>query len=139
MLKKVHALVWPICFDSTKKLHQQHGNQYDIQSFLTEVSTHYSQVDAPKLSKWKIALSLASLGLFLVINFIIARIKTRLAAEAYHRVSSLKNSFAREKAEAENSHLSTKQLTQTYTQEHPLLAKCYYSWFAEVPFKSVVV
>lgn len=60
-----------------------------LETFHNEIKREYEQSTKPKLSKWKITLSIFSLGLIPLINVIVALVRTKLAKRVFERLRDM--------------------------------------------------
>lgn len=112
-----------------------------LESFRNEMKTHYEKkADSPKLSKWKIALSIISVGLIPLINTIVALVKTKLTKLTFEKLRSIDTPFQMQAFTlASKPQAEQKQLVKEYQEKRTPIAKQFYSYIEGVPYKAVLV
>lgn len=63
----------------------------DLEEFYKQVKSDYNKAATPKLSKWKITISVLSLGIIPMVNVIIAFVKTILSAQKNEEIRKMDN------------------------------------------------
>lgn len=110
-----------------------------FENFRTEVQTQYEKVATPKLSKWKIALSVMSIGLIPLINVIIALVKTKLTKEKFEELTALDHSFVKQMTEAASEpQVERNRLAKEYTKIRTPVAKQYFAYTEGITYRSAL-
>lgn len=60
-----------------------------LETFREQVKNDYERISTPKLSKWKIALSVVSIGLIPLINVIVALVMTKLTKRTFEKLQEM--------------------------------------------------
>ncbi|KIC72287.1 hypothetical protein DB42_DF00010 [Neochlamydia sp. EPS4] len=111
-----------------------------LEAFRTEVQTHYEKATPPKLLKWKIALSVVSVGLIPLINAIIALVKTKLTKRTFEKLQAIDTLFMRQVfALTSKSPGEQKRLVKEYQEKRTSIAKQFYAYTEGVPYKVALV
>jgi hypothetical protein len=103
-----------------------------LESFRSEVQSEYEKAATPKFSKWKIALSVASLGLIPLINAMIALTKTNLTKRTFEKLQKIEDSLA-SKLPAEKIHLLKKMGAKVTS-----ISKQFFAYIEGVPYTCVI-
>lgn len=111
-----------------------------LQDFRTEVQTHYEKASTPKLSKWKIVLSVVSVGLIPLINAIIALVETKLTKRTFEKLRAIDASFLQIQARALYLKPPAEQerLMKEYQEKRTSIAKQLCAYIEGVPHKAAV-
>lgn len=111
-----------------------------LEAFRTQVKSDYEKASTPKLSKWKIVLSVVSIGIIPLINAVVALVKTKLTKWTFERLSSLDTEFSN-KIQNQAPFLSQDELTQLlkeYQEKRTPVAKQFFAYIEDVPYTSVL-
>jgi hypothetical protein len=140
-----------------------------LNDFHKQIKSDYEKATIPKLSKWKITLSVLSLGLIPLINVIVALVKAKQVKELVEKIGDMdlsqtkkvQNYIAEKVPEANNSiqymlssprkklkiqrrlqklnrTLKDEQFVKDYQKKRLPMAKQYYSFIENVPYKALI-
>jgi hypothetical protein len=107
-----------------------------LEAFRAQVESDYKKVSTPKLSKWKIGLSILSLGLVPLVNVIVALVKSHLTKKTFKKLQSsfdqpfILNSVKRSLKSQEEQ----MQLTKEYQEKRTPTAKKFFAYIEGVPY-----
>lgn len=111
-----------------------------LETFREQVKSDYEKASTPKLSKWKIALSVVSIGLIPLINAVVALVKTKLTKRTFEKLQSIDTTFQTQalslglKPPAEQ-----KRLVKEYQEKRTPFAKQFFAYIEDVPYTAVLV
>jgi len=97
-----------------------------LEGFHEQLKQEYEKIATPKLSQWKIALSILSLGSIFLINAIIALVKARLTAQIYTKIQKINREFKNDKKQGIDR-------AEEYKTKCIPLYKKYYAYVEGVP------
>lgn len=110
-----------------------------LENFRSEVQTHYEKESTPKLSKWKIVLSVASVGLIPLINAIVALVKAKLTQKALEKLQLIDYRFQMKISSlASTSPAEQKRLMEEYRKTRTPIAKQFFAYIEGVPHQAVL-
>lgn len=107
-----------------------------LEAFREQVNNDYEKVSKPRLSKWKIALSVVSIGLIPLINVIVALIKAKLTKRTFEKLQSIDKSF---QTQALIPPDKRERLVKEYQAKRTLIAKQFFAYIEGVPYTAVMV
>ena len=108
-----------------------------LEAFRERVEEDYIKAVSPKLSKWKITLSVISLGLIPLINVVVALVKTVLAKRAYKKLEAFEVSFQSIFSSLEKKTLDEqRRIVRKFRETRTPFAKNCFACIEGVPFLS---
>jgi len=119
--------------EDEKSSYRRPFNHPGLKVFKDQIKSDYERVSTPKFSKWKITLSIASLGLIPLINAIVALVKIAQVNQTCKKLSSETISYQRKMALA-NLRSKQIQLTKESQAKQAPLLKQFYALVEGVPF-----
>lgn len=128
-----------IVYDKDKKI-KEINPAPDLEGFQEQIKKDYEKLSKPELSKWKIALSICSLGLFPAITPFKAIALANATEKTHTALTTLDQNF--KEASKELSARPTEEydlVVEDYRLKRALLAKQYYAYIEGVPFKAAEV
>jgi hypothetical protein len=108
-----------------------------LEVFREQVKNDYEKASALKLSKWKIALSVVSIGLIPLINAVVALIKTQLTKRTFKKLQSIDATFETQKFSLIQKPLAEqKRLVKEYQEKRTSFAKQFFAYIENVPYSA---
>lgn len=107
-----------------------------LEAFYEQVKNDYEKISEPKLSKWKITLSIVSFGLVPLINVIVAQVKTKQTKQAFKELKLIDASF-KVGIDKSRSEIEQNQLIEEWEKKRSPLAKKFYAHVEGVPYNSL--
>lgn len=110
-----------------------------LQVFRTEVQTRYEKASTPKLSKWKIVLSVVSIGLIPLINAIIALAKAKLTKQTFEKLQAIDGVFQSQIDVLGQLPLAERErLVKEYQEKRTPIVKQFFTCTEGVPYISAL-
>jgi len=140
-----------------------------LEAFREQVKNDYEKVSKPKLSKWKIALSVVSIGLIPLINAIVALVKTKLTKRTFGNLQKMDQSQtekvqkyiqekvpevpgfglmfasqqkqleAQQKIQAATQELQKEKFVKDYQKQRVPIAKQFFAYTEGVPYTAFLI
>jgi hypothetical protein len=110
-----------------------------LEAFRKQVKDDYEKVSSPKLSKWKIALSVVSMGLFPLINAIVALVKIKLTERTVEKLMSIDQPFRMQSLSLSLKAVSEqKRIVEEYQARRTPIVKQFFAYTEGVPYTAVL-
>lgn len=111
-----------------------------LEAFRDQVKNDYEKISTPRLSKWKIALSVASIGLIPLINVIVALVKAKLTKRTLEKLVSIDRSFQTQMASLKSTPPEErKRLAKEHRATLTPIEKQLFAYIEGVPYTAVMV
>lgn len=144
--KCIRIGLFTLMSQATKANHGQTAKT-GLEKFHKQIKNDYEKVVSPKLSKWKICLSVLSLGLVPLINVIVALVKTKLVKRCFEKLKKMNASFlekvraySKEKVpEISTLSLQKEKFVEKHEKKRLLVIQQFYAYTEGVPYKAVLV
>jgi len=113
-----------------------------FEAFNEQLTNDYKEISTPKLSKWKIGLSILSLGLIALINAVVAFVKSRQTKQIFEKLGLIDKTAQAETTTREYQLKPLEERTQflkDYLKKRTVIAKQFFSCIEDVPYIEVPV
>ena len=110
-----------------------------LEAFRQEIENDYKRLSSPKISKWKVTVSVLSLGLIPLMNVVRALAKTQLTKRVFKKLASIDRTFTSQAfsfvfVDSEKQ----KQMVENYQRQRCPFAKRFFAYTEGVPYTAVL-